>query len=254
MDKLSLEQLKQIPWINKYITGPDIPCEPAPEDIPIIINIPFLKRDSKFGLFYTWLEIIRLVGYERPMKILDAACGRGQICQILHYYGHDVTGSDIENHFCADNDIQFVQADLDKSFPFPDNNFDIVINSTALHYLKSSEHFFCETKRILKNGGNVIFSIPNITSLGGRYYFLKTGKISEFSSAILDRKNFIYPDYVFELLKRLNFDIIEITGTVPIINLKIKFFDLIFGKFIFNLKNPINKYSSILVINAKINK
>jgi SAM-dependent methyltransferase len=254
MKTLTKDQLEAIPWNKKYITGPDVPPEPDIEDMPRLIEVPFIQRDSKYVLFYIWLEIIRLVGINKPLKILDAACGRGQIVQILKFYGHDVTGADIADCFCADKNIPFVQTDLDETFPFPDNSFDVVINSTALHYLKSSEHFFSETKRVLKPNGRIIFSISNISNLGGRYCFFRTGKITEYSSSILTRRNFLYPDYIFELIKSLGFIVENITGNVPILNLKIKLFDFLFGKFLFKTSDPINKYSNAFIISALLKK
>lgn len=254
MKTLTKDQLEAIPWNKKYITGPDVPTEPDIEDIPQLIEVPFIERDYKFILFYIWLEIVSLVGIKKPLKILDAACGRGQIVQILKFYGHDVTGADISDCFCADKNIPFVQTDLDNNFPFPDNSFDVVINSTALHYLKSSEHFFSETKRVLKQNGKVIFSIPNISNLGGRYFFLRTGKITEYSSSILTRKNFLYPDYIFELIKSLGFSIEVISGNLPFLNFKIKLFDLLFGKLLFKTSDPVIKYSNALIISAIIKK
>jgi SAM-dependent methyltransferase len=250
MDHLSIDQLKQVPWNTRFIVGPEVPPEPSPQKIPEMIKIPFIKRDTQFSLFYTWLEIIKLVGPNKPKKILDAACGRGQIAQILKFYGHEVIGTDIADFFGADKNIPFVQTDLDLDFPFSDNSFDVVINSTALHYLKSSEHFFNESKRVLKKGGRLIFSIPNIANMAGRYYFMKTGKISEFSSAVLSRRNFLYPDYVFELLASTGFNILSIRGVAPLINNKIKFFNLIFGKWMFGKAENEIKYSSTLVIEA----
>jgi len=254
MKTLTKNQLEAIPWNKKYITGTDVPPEPDIDDIPRLIEVPFIKRDSRYILFYIWLEIVRMVGIKKPLKVLDAACGRGQIVQILKFYGHDVTGADISNCFCADKSIPFVQTDLDNTFPFPDNSFDVVINSTALHYLKSSEHFFSETKRVLKPDGKIIFSISNISNLGGRYYFFKKGKITEYSSSILTRKNFLYPDYIFELIKSLGFTVENISGNVPILNFKIKLFDLIFGKLLFKTSDPVIKYSNAFIISALLKK
>ena len=149
MNNLTIEQLNQIPWNKKYVSGPEVPPEPDPEEIPGLLEVLFMKRDSRYLQFYTWHEIIKLVGVT-PLKVLDAACGRGQICQALKFYDHNITGADIDNCFCANADIPFVQANLDLDFPFADEKFDVVINSTALLYLKTSEHFFNETKRILK--------------------------------------------------------------------------------------------------------
>jgi SAM-dependent methyltransferase len=251
VNKLTAEQLGKIPWNKKFITGANVPPEPEIEDIPSLLNIPFLKRDSKYGQFYTWYEIVKMVG-EAPLSVLDAACGRGQICQILKFYGHEITGADIDNCFSADEDIPFLEVDLDQDFLFVDKSFDVVINSTALLYLKSSEHFFNETKRILKPNGRIIFSITNIENIGSRYYFFKTGKFGDYSNAILSRKNFLYPDYIFKLLDSLGFKVNSIVPTVPIINYKLKIIDLFFGKILFTeFKNHEKwKYSSSLIIEA----
>lgn len=254
MQTLTYDQLKRIPWSQKSEYGLDVPLVPNVDEICSILKTPFIKRNLKYSLFYTWYEIINAVGKE-PVEILDAACGRGQIAQILSFKGHKVTACDLHDYFCADKSkIKYKNVDLDLDWPYPANSFNIVINSTALHYLRSSEHFFYETQKVLKPNGQVIFSIPNISNLGGRYYFLKTGKIVEYSSAILDRKNFIYPAYIFELLKSLNFDIIEIRGSVPIVNLKIKCFNFLLGNKFIHFNDSLEKYASILVIKAKLTK
>ena len=251
MDHLSIEQLKQIPWNKKYVSGSDVPPEPESEEVPGLLKIPFMKRDSCYLQFYTWHEIIKLVGI-KPLKVLDAACGRGQICQILKFYDHDITGADIEDCFSADADIPFMQANLDLDFPFADKSFDVVINSTALLYLKSSEHFFIETKRILKPAGRIIFSITNIGNIGFRYYFLKTGEFSDYSNDILSRKNFLYPDYIFKLLDSLGFKVNTIVPTAPIVNFKLKIVDFFLGKILFSgsKNNRKWKYSNSLIIEA----
>lgn len=249
MDGLTIEQLKNIPWNRYYVSGPDAPPEPEPKDIPELINRPFIKRNKEYDLFYTWLEIIRCVDKERKLKILDAACGRGQICQVLSYYGHDVTGADIIDCYGADKRTsRFVQYDLNKMFPFSNDTFDVVINSTALHYLDSSEHFFSEANRILKKEGMIVFSMPNISNIAGRFYFLKTGKISEYSSAILSRKNFLYPEYIYRLIENKGFKLIKIVGVTPLISNKIKIFNTFFGRWMFDKEQEKIKYSKTIII------
>ena len=251
MDSLSLEQLKSIPWNCKYLPEGSYPPEPPVELIKEYCKTPFPKRNPEYSLFYTWFEIIKLVDDKSPKNILDAACGRGQISQTLYLKGNDVSACDVEDYFGADKNIKFSIADLNKTFPYNDNEFDYIINSTSLHYLNNSEHFFSECSRVLKKSGYIVFSIPNIQTIGSRLYFLKTGKFSEYSSAVLKRRNFLYPDYIFELLGNLNFSIEDIQGVVPVISLKIKIADLFLNKYFFKEKNLYKKYSSILVIKAK---
>jgi SAM-dependent methyltransferase len=253
MRKLTLEQIKSIPWNSKYLNAADVPFEPKAEDVKNLLEVPFMKRSQALILFYCWNEVIDMITGDN-CNILDTACGRGQIAQVLHYYGHEVCACDIEDNFNADTEIKFIKSDLNESFPYEDNIFDYVINCTALHYLKDTEHYFRECRRVLKHNGNVVFTIPNIESLGNRLYFLKTGILSEYSSAVLSRRNFIYPAYLYALLEELNFKVTDIKGVIPVATKKIKMVNFIFGKKFFGNKNYYIKYSPILVIKARLIK
>lgn len=216
MKNLSIEQLESVPWISKYIESG--PPEPAANEIKTFIQKEFIKRDSRYSLFYAWLEIINLANdSSTKLKILDACCGRGQISHILQLYGHRVFACDIDNCFCSDLQIDFIQADLNKTFPYEDGQFDIVINSTALHYLISTEHFLRESYRILKPGGRVIFSIPNIANIPARINFFRRGSLSEYGHN-LERKNFVYPQYLFALLTNIGFKIESLKAASPSTN------------------------------------
>ncbi|MDD5362904.1 MAG: class I SAM-dependent methyltransferase [Ignavibacteria bacterium] len=250
---MTLEQIKSIPWNSKYLDAGEVPFEPKPEDVKNLLEIPFMKRDKNLVLFYCWNEIIDMITGS-DCRVLDTACGRGQVAQVLHYYGHEVSACDIDNIFNADSGIKFIKSDLNDRFPYEDNIFDYVINCTALHYLKDTEHYFKECRRVLKHNGDVVFTIPNIESLGNRLYFLKTGILSEYSSAVLSRRNFIYPAYLYALLEELNFKVTDVKGVVPIATKKIKTVNLILGKTLFGDKNEYIKYSPILVIKARLSK
>jgi len=251
----SYNDLATIPWNQKYSEEGEYPPEPKISEMKKFMDIPFEKRDKKFSLFYTWLEIFRLVDAEDVKKVvLDTACGRGQLSQMFFLSGQRVFACDIDNCFVADGSIDFQTADLNTKFPYSDSFFDVVVNSTALHYLNNSEHYFLECKRVLKNGGEVIFSIPNILTYAERINFLRKGYFSEYGDGYLVRKNFIYPGYIFNLLKHLNFEIIRIQGVVPIVNYKIKLINYISWIFMDSKIDEIIKYSNVLIIKAKLNK
>lgn len=253
MKNLSIEQLESIPWNKKYNKDGEYPPEPELSEIVKLLDVPFLKRDINYGLFYCWNEIIDLVEGNQN-KVLDTACGNGQISQVLHLYGNNVFACDIEDCFTADEEIKFTKTDLNKVFPYNENEFDYIINSTSLHYLNESSHYFAECKRILKKNGYLIFSLPNIQAIGNRLYFLRTGNFPEYSNAILSRKNFLYPDYIFELLLHLGFEVIEIRGAVPIKSFKIFLLNMFLKKSFFIKKDLLKDYSAILIIKAQINK
>ena len=224
LDSLSLEQLEKIPWNRKYISGAQIPAEPPLKQIKNMIGVPFLKRDPRYALFYSWVEIVKGVGATRS-KVLDACCGRGQISSILSLKGHDVSACDIDDCFGANGSTNFRRVDLNDTLPFPNNYFDVVINCEGLEYLNYSEKFVSEAARVLKKRARLIISIPNINSIAGRLGFLRTGKLLSYDSNIIGRKNVIYLPYLFQLLKQHDFSVSDTRGNVPLSSSKVRLFE-----------------------------
>ena len=92
-------------------------------------------------------------------KVLDLCCGSGQATKYLVQYSQDVTGLDIalvslERARRNVPQAKYVEA-LAQEIPFPDNQFDLVHTSVAMHEMKPSElqQILKEVYRVLKPGG-----------------------------------------------------------------------------------------------------
>jgi 2-polyprenyl-3-methyl-5-hydroxy-6-metoxy-1,4-benzoquinol methylase len=90
MDSLSLEQLKRVTWNKNYAEVILSKLERSLSEMRYFINIPLAKRNENYAEFYSYVEIIKIVG-NKPSKILDAACGRGEVAQMLALKGHKVS-------------------------------------------------------------------------------------------------------------------------------------------------------------------
>jgi SAM-dependent methyltransferase len=254
VDTLTKAQLERVPWNTRFVTGPGVPPEPPLDRIREFVDVPFLKRDRRFPLFYSWVEVVRSVGDE-PCRVLDAACGRGVVAQILFFKGHEVSACDIEtDYFCADRRIKFQPCDLNGKFPYPDDHFDVVLNCEGLECLEGSAHFFKETARVLRRRGRLVLSIPNIQSLVGRYNFFRSGLLASYDTALLDRRNILYLPFLAELLPQIGFGLTGIKGNVPQLTLKSRIFNFLFGGFLKNLDDPVVRFSHSLIITARIEK
>jgi len=118
------------------------------------------KRYAKnYSLAYQdwWSKkMIDLVGPEG--KILDNGCGTGYFAdRFLREY--DVMGIDVSEEmvrYAQKRMKKVIQGDA-QNLPFEDNIFDVVIARSLLHHLASPEQGVKEIKRVLKNGGRVIF-------------------------------------------------------------------------------------------------
>ena len=115
-------------------------------------------------------------------KVLDLCCGSGQATQVLVQYSQDVTGLDASPLSLkrAQQNVpqaKYVEA-LAEQMPFPDNQFDLVHTSVALHEMTPSQlnQIAHEIYRVLKPKGVftlIDFHTPtNWLFLPGVYVFL----------------------------------------------------------------------------------
>lgn len=92
-------------------------------------------------------------------KVLDLCCGCGQTTQFLVNYSNQVIGLDASPKSVARAKVnvpeaEFVEAWAEK-MPFPDNSFDLVHTSAAMHEMEPEQRrqIFQEAFRVLKRGG-----------------------------------------------------------------------------------------------------
>jgi len=108
--------------------------------------------------------------------ILDLGSGEGALAEKLFYLGHSVTACDGAPEQFKFDKIRCQKADLNKDLPFNSSGFDIVILSDVIEHLENPWHAVREAFRVLRPGGRLIFSIPNILSLAARIHFLIHGE------------------------------------------------------------------------------
>ena len=105
------------------------------------------------------------LGKIRDLKIADLACGTGRQSIRLSKNGARVVGVDQSEGMLKqakeknlDGKVEFIHADLESRFPFPDAEFDRVVSFLALEHFTSLEHFFRESKRICKPNGSLFYT------------------------------------------------------------------------------------------------
>jgi SAM-dependent methyltransferase len=69
-------------------------------------------------------------------------------------------------------DIPFTQVDLEKALPYGDSEFDIVFAGEVIEHLADTDIFINEIKRVLKSGGKLVLTTPNVASLARRAMLL----------------------------------------------------------------------------------
>ena len=115
-------------------------------------------------------DIVFLSDIKPDNKVLDIGTGTGRIAfEVYKNIGEkgSVTGIDFEqqnidfcNQKCKENgfdeNIKFLNADLNNRLPFPDESFDIIYSRSVLMHIENKEHVLKELFRILKPNGKIL--------------------------------------------------------------------------------------------------
>lgn len=132
-------------------------------------------KNSLFGSYHRIREIAKYISRVGPgKKILDIGIGYGFLDIFLKEdFGLDVAGMEIEENipsYCLlaeSHGIPIIPGELSKKqCSIADNSFDIVIFSEVIEHLRISPlKVLLEIKRILKSGGRLLLTTPNMARL-----------------------------------------------------------------------------------------
>jgi len=162
--------------------------------------------------------IYELLKDKKSGCLLDAACGKGGLGEALEKTGHQVFYMDKYDQ--PQNTGHFVRANLNDFLPYKDENFDFIVCAESLQYLENHEKLFREFRRVLKAGGSLIISFPNILTVSSRLYFLRRGYFQHFkpfrTKQHREWDHFVYnvPSFVeiFELIKKNHFELTDVVA------------------------------------------
>ncbi len=126
------------------------------------------KKKYKTKFLYYIFKNPWFIDKNNGNSILDLGCGSGELLIFFKEKGFNVTGIEIDpitSQFLKNTyNLNVFNQDMDSSFPFPDNSFDIVISRHSLEHTHNPLNVLLEIHRVLKPNGRLILGLPNIDS------------------------------------------------------------------------------------------
>jgi len=112
--------------------------------------------------------------------LLDAPAGEGALAARVIAAGFAVSCCDLYPEIFHLPDVEIRKANLDRELPFDDRSFDYVTCIEGLEHIENPQQAIREFARVLRPGGHLIVSVPNILNIEERLKWLVHGYTSHF--------------------------------------------------------------------------
>ncbi|HUY27118.1 MAG TPA: class I SAM-dependent methyltransferase [Candidatus Binataceae bacterium] len=145
-------------------TTPELPATLVPGDIGVRSRRGM--RVEMRGLFATL----------PPGLVLDIPAGGGEQSAALARLGYRVVSADLFANGSGTPSWSWVRADANRTMPFRDAVFDYVLCREGIEHLEGQMAFVRECARVVKPGGKLVVTTPNVMHLSGRASAFLTGQ------------------------------------------------------------------------------
>lgn len=178
-------------------------------------------------------KMLNLVGYNQA--VVEFGCATGYFSQVLRQRGCHVTGVEVDmqaaevaRRVCN----RVIVADLDfvpVTRVLPAGGFDVALFGDVLEHLREPWRVLADTRQLLKPGGYVVASVPNIAHgavrlalLQGRFEYVPEGILDNTHLRFFTRDSllalFRQAGYTAEIRDRVTFPIFSDCPLVPIVH------------------------------------
>jgi len=178
-----------------------------------------LEGLQKYAHEKTHHKVVEIFSPMSRGKLLEMPTGSGALAWRLHELGFEVVPADLYPESFQVPFLKCSYVDLNAEFSFGDSEFDYVCCVEGIEHLEDHFHFVRQCRRVLRKGGKLVITTPNILNIASRLKYLLSGfwslvprPINEFSSNPVD--DHINPLTYFQLRYMLHtngFKIREVT-------------------------------------------
>jgi len=180
-------------------------------------NKPELPQDPQEELAFPQLhtEILKIFETLPRGVIFDGAGGNGILSRNLIKMGFKVFSTDIAVRDNLQKGLSLYQSNLNRDLAHKNARFDYCVCLETIEHLENPWHFIRELARVLKPGGRLILSTPNIDYLTCKVCFLFKGSFYPFFGdwqySVIGHITPLSKYYLTRILKKYGFEIELIT-------------------------------------------
>jgi ubiquinone/menaquinone biosynthesis C-methylase UbiE len=128
-------------------------------------------------------------------RLLDVPAGHGALAVRLKEIGFEVSGCDLYPQIFDAQNIEIKAGDLDGRLPYDDQAFGYVVCIEGLEHIENPANAIREFSRVLKPGGTLVVSVPNIMNIEERLKWLFAGYTSHFKPLSPEARSAIAREY-----------------------------------------------------------
>jgi len=135
-----------------------------------------LNKLTEIALKSNQLKLL-FIAKEHKGVFLDLGCSNGKfsmefatIIGAKEIYGVDI--DELALTEAEERGIKVVKADLNSRIPLPSGFFDVILSNQTMEHLINPDNLLEEVYRLLKPGGYLYLSVPNLCSLHNRLFIL----------------------------------------------------------------------------------
>jgi len=148
--------------------------------------------------------VLELLSEEKKGRVLDAGAGPGILSRMLSEAGFQVAACDINPGGFQVEGVKCDKADLNQKLPYGDESFDHAALIETIEHLENPWNTLREINRIVKKGGAIIVTTPNLLHIVYRVAFLLTGETPGFSYGDYKNNRHITPIPLWNLERMLS--------------------------------------------------
>lgn len=133
-------------------------------------------------------QIIEILAELDSPRVLDVGAGHGCLSQRLHEEGFDVSACDLYPESFEYEPVECRKPDDSGRLPYDDGSMDAAVAVEVIEHISDAASFFRECARVLRPGGRLIVTSPNVLSLKSRLQYLFSGHAYGFPPLSAERR------------------------------------------------------------------